>query len=35
MTTPQTGDITFDELEINTLFVDEAHNYKISPYGQN
>lgn len=31
MTTPQTGDITFDELEINTLFVDEAHNYKNIP----
>lgn len=24
----KTMDITFDELEINTLFVDEAHNYK-------
>ncbi len=24
-------DLTFDELEINTLFVDEAHNYKNIP----
>lgn len=26
MSEPQTEDITFDQLEINTLFVDEAHN---------
>ena len=26
-----TGDITFDDLEIGTLFVDEAHNYKNLP----
>lgn len=25
------GDITFDQLEINTLFLDEAHNYKNLP----
>lgn len=31
MSAPQTEDITFDELEINTLFVDEAHNYKNIP----
>lgn len=27
----QVKDITFDSLEINTLFVDEAHNYKNIP----
>lgn len=27
----KTNDITFDELEINTLFLDEAHNYKNIP----
>lgn len=26
-----TNDITFDQLEINTLFVDEAHNFKNIP----
>lgn len=31
MSTPATDDITFDSLEINTLFVDEAHNYKNLP----
>lgn len=31
MSAPQTEDITFDKLEINTLFVDEAHNYKNIP----
>ena len=31
MTQLQTGDITFRDLEINTLFVDEAHNYKNLP----
>lgn len=31
MSEPQTEDITFDQLEINTLFVDEAHNYKNIP----
>lgn len=31
MATPNTEDITFDKLEINTLFVDEAHNYKNIP----
>lgn len=31
MAAPQTEDITFDKLEINTLFVDEAHNYKNIP----
>ncbi len=31
MGTPNTEDITFDKLEINTLFVDEAHNYKNIP----
>ena len=29
------GDITFDQLEINTLFVDEAHNYKNIPIRTN
>lgn len=29
------GDITFDSLEINTLFVDEAHNYKNIPIRTN
>ena len=27
----ETFDVTFDELEINTLFLDEAHNYKNVP----
>ncbi len=27
----QTDDVTFDELEISTLFLDEAHNYKNLP----
>lgn len=31
MSAPQVEDITFDKLEINTLFVDEAHNYKNIP----
>ncbi len=31
MSAPETEDITFDKLEINTLFVDEAHNYKNIP----
>lgn len=31
MSAPQTEDITFDKLEINTLFVDEVHNYKNIP----
>lgn len=31
MSSPQSEDITFDKLEINTLFVDEAHNYKNIP----
>lgn len=31
MTAPQIEDVTFDKLEINTLFVDEAHNYKNIP----
>lgn len=28
----QANDITFDELDINTLFVDEAHNFKNLPF---
>ncbi len=31
MNQPQSEDITFDDLEVNTLFVDEAHNYKNIP----
>lgn len=31
MSPTETEDITFDKLEINTLFVDEAHNYKNIP----
>jgi N12 class adenine-specific DNA methylase len=31
MSMPKTEEITFDALEINTLFVDEAHNYKNIP----
>ena len=30
-----TEDITFDQLDINTLFVDEAHNYKNIPIRTN
>lgn len=31
MDQPDTGDVVFDDLEINTLFLDEAHNYKNLP----
>lgn len=31
MSLPKSDEITFDDLEINTLFVDEAHNYKNIP----
>lgn len=31
MAQPQAEDITFDDLEFNTIFVDEAHNYKNIP----
>ena len=30
--TLQAGEITFDELGVNTLFVDEAHNFKNLPF---
>ena len=31
MSAPKSSEITFDSLEINTLFVDEAHNFKNLP----
>lgn len=35
MNPSNSSDITFDQLEINTLFVDEAHNYKNIPIRTN
>lgn len=35
MNPTNSSDITFDQLEINTLFVDEAHNYKNIPIRTN
>ena len=31
MNAPEKGDVTFGELDISTLFLDEAHNYKNLP----